>query len=102
MGQGIDNQQLAWPDHQAVAHLPGSLPMGGVVPMTPVHAFVQTPDLLRWPSQTDLQPKRHDIDLGGLLAFVIEDVVTDRSWLPANAWVTAKKPPASPRRQACA
>ncbi|NCV63050.1 MAG: hypothetical protein EBW49_03805, partial [Betaproteobacteria bacterium] len=88
MGQGIDNPQLAWPDHQAVAHLPGSLPMGGVVPMTPVHAFVQTPDLLRWPAQTDLQPKRHDIDLGGLLAFVIEDLVTDQE---ADAIVVASE-----------
>ena len=76
MGQSADNLQLAWPAHQAVAHLPGSLPMGGVVPMTPVHAFVQTPDVLRWPVHTDWQPKRHDIDLGGLLAFVIEDLVT--------------------------
>lgn len=88
MGQGIDNPLLAWPDHQAVAHLPGSLPMGGVVPMTPVHAFVQTPDLLRWPAQTDLQPKRHDIDLGGLLAFVIEDLVTDQE---ADAIVVASE-----------
>ncbi|MFM7697846.1 MAG: hypothetical protein ACKO5X_04335 [Limnohabitans sp.] len=78
MEQVIDQPPLTWPDHQAVAHLPGSLPMGGVVPMTPVHAFVKTPDLLRWPVHTHLQPKRHDIDLGGLLAFVIEDLVTDQ------------------------
>jgi len=76
MGQSADNQQLAWPAHQAVAHLPGSLPMGGVVPMTPVHAFVQTPDALRWPTTTSLQPTRHDIDLGGLIAFEIEELVS--------------------------
>jgi hypothetical protein len=30
---------LAWPDYFAVAHMPGSLPMGGVIPMTPIFAF---------------------------------------------------------------
>jgi hypothetical protein len=66
----------AWPAHRAVAHLPGSLPMGGVIPMTPVHAFATTPAALRWQTQTALQPRRRDIELGGLLAFVIDDVAT--------------------------
>ncbi len=65
-----------WPGHHAVAHLPGSLPMGGVVPMTPVHAFDTPPIALALGDEPTLMPARHDIDLGGLLAFVIEDVVT--------------------------
>jgi len=68
--------QVAWPGHHAVAHLPGSLPMGGVVPMTPVHAFDSAPDALRLEHQSALRPRRHDIALGGLLAFVIDDVVS--------------------------
>lgn len=66
----------AWPAHHAVAHLPGSLPMGGVVPMTPIHAFASAPAALNLRAQPTLKPVRHDIDLGGLLAFVIDDVVT--------------------------
>ena len=72
----MDRTQDLWPSHQAVAHLPGSLPMGGVVPMTPVHAFTHTPDALRWPVDAGLQAKRREIELGGLLAFVIDDLVT--------------------------
>lgn len=72
----MDSKPLVWPAHQPVAHLPGSLPMGGVVPMTPVQAFLHTPEPLRWPDQAGLQPKRRDIELGGLLAFVIDDLVT--------------------------
>ena len=52
--------------------------MGGVVPMTPVHAFGTTPEAFRWSAQTALQPTRQDIDLGGLLGFTIEQVVTDQ------------------------
>jgi len=70
-------KQFDWPPHHAVAHMPGSLPMGGVVPMTPVHAFAHTPEALKWRLQTDLQPQRHDLDLDGLLGFVIDQVVTD-------------------------
>jgi hypothetical protein len=50
--------------------------MGGVVPMTPVHAFTHTAEALRWPVDAGLQAKRSDIDLGGLLAFTIEALVT--------------------------
>ena len=65
-----------WPGHHAVAHLPGSLPMGGVVPMTPVHAFDSLPAALALGDAHALRPVRHDIELGGLLAFVIDQVVT--------------------------
>lgn len=65
-----------WPRAVAVAHLPGSLPMGGVVPMTPVFAFEQTAARLALPDHHGLVPRRTDIELGGLLAFVIDDVLT--------------------------
>ena len=38
--QAIERPAL-WPAHRAVAHLPGSLPMGGVVAHTSIHAFEQ-------------------------------------------------------------
>lgn len=66
----------AWPAHHPVARLPGSLPMGGVVPMTPVHAFTQTPAPLRWTSQVARTVHRTDIALGGLLAFTLDDVAS--------------------------
>lgn len=69
-------EPAAWPGHHPVAYLPGSLPMGGVVPMTPVHAFDSVPAALRWQAQPALQPVRHDIELSGLLAFVIDQVTT--------------------------
>ena len=65
-----------WPAHRTVAHMQGSLPMGGVVPMTPIHAFESVPAALRLPLESALQPRRHDIDLGGLHAFVIDAVIT--------------------------
>lgn len=65
-----------WPAQRVVAALPGSLPMGGVVPHTPIHAFADTPICLQLPPQPGLQPRRRDLDLGGLLGFVIEEVVT--------------------------
>lgn len=68
----------AWPPARVVAELPGSLPMGGVVPATPVHAFAQTPAALTLDASGDaLRPaKRQDIALGGLLAFTIDPVLT--------------------------
>ncbi len=65
-----------WGPRRVVARLPGSLPMGGVVPETPIHAFASTPPCLAFGAQPDLRPRRHDIDLGGLLAFFIDDVAT--------------------------
>ena len=56
--------------------MPGSLPLGGVVPMTPIHAFTSPPAALHLQPQPGLIPRRRDIDLGGLLAFSIDNVVT--------------------------
>ncbi len=82
------DEARSWPAHQAVAHLPGSLPMGGVVPMTPVHAFIQTPAALRLDAHVPMHPTRMDIGLGGLLAFVIDQVVTHEE---ADAIVAASE-----------
>lgn len=65
-----------WPAQGAIAHLPGSLPMGGTVPMTPVFAFAQPAEALAFPTAHGRTPRRTDLDLGGLLAFVIDDVLT--------------------------
>jgi hypothetical protein len=67
---------INWPSTRVVAALPGSLPMGGVVPETPIYAFAKTPESLSFKPQPKLKPKREEIDLGGLIAFVIHDVVT--------------------------
>lgn len=56
--------------------MPGSLPMGGVIPMTPIFAFEHPADRLVLPADRGLTPQRTDIELGGLLAFTISDVVT--------------------------
>ena len=69
-------EALAWPDHFAVAHMPGSLPMGGVIPMTPIFAFRQAAPRLAFPRDHGLTPQRSDIALGGLTAFLISDVIT--------------------------
>lgn len=69
-------ETLAWPDHFAVAHMPGSLPMGGVIPMTPIFAFRQAAPRLAFPRDHGLKPQRCDIALGGLTAFLISDVIT--------------------------
>ena len=66
-----------WPGRHAVAYMHGSLPMGGVVPMTPIYAFESQPVALRLRPDQHLHQRRHDIDLRGLLAFVIDEVVTD-------------------------
>lgn len=71
-----DRTPCTWPELRAVAHLPGSLPMGGLVPDTPIHAFAQTPDALRLAPAPALNPRRRDIDLDGLLAFEISDILT--------------------------
>ena len=65
-----------WPAQKVVARMMGSLPMGGVVPETLIHTFAQPPECLRFQTQPNLQPSRRDIELGGLLAFVIDDVTT--------------------------
>ncbi|MGJ7580397.1 2OG-Fe(II) oxygenase [Variovorax sp. RHLX14] len=67
----------AWPAHRSVALLPGSLPKGGVVPDTPIHAFVTPPPQLSLEADAGTRPTRHDIELGGLLAFEIRNLATD-------------------------
>ena len=66
---------LVWPAHHSVALLPGSLPQGGVVPDTPIHAFITPPLQLSLGTGAGLNPTRHDIELGGLLAFEIRDLL---------------------------
>ena len=66
---------MSWPPHHAVARLPGSLPMGGVVPDTPIHAFETTPPALALREAPPCTPTRHDIDLAGLLAFEIRGLL---------------------------
>ncbi len=65
-----------WPSHGAIARMPGSLPMGGVVPMTPIFSFEQPASALAFPPDHGLQARRTDIPLGGLLAFQIDGVLT--------------------------
>lgn len=67
---------IVWPESRVVARLPGSLPLGGVVPDTPIHAFAQVPKALVFSHGPQHAPVRHDIDLGGLLAFEIRDLLT--------------------------
>lgn len=54
--------------------------------MTPIHAFATEPPALRFDNAPELRPTRRDIDLGGLLAFVIDQVVTPKE---ADAIVAA-------------
>ena len=72
---GLKQAANLWPAHRTVAAMPGSLPMGGVVPMTPVHAFEESPACLHF-GELHQSPVRTDIALDGLLAFSIAPVVT--------------------------
>jgi hypothetical protein len=76
MAETLEQQELDWPAKRVVATMVGSLPMGGAVHNTPVHAFATTPEQLSFVQNTSLHPRRHDLDLGGFLGFVIDDVVT--------------------------
>jgi len=69
-------QASPWPAPVEVAHRPGSLPLGGVVPATPIFAFATPAAPLMLSPQPSLSPRRTDLDLGGLLAFTIDDVIT--------------------------
>ncbi|TFW16435.1 2OG-Fe(II) oxygenase [Duganella callida] len=62
--------------HHTVAELHGSLPMGGVVARTPVHAFQHLPPELRLRQRPELRQQRRDLDLDGQLAFEITNVLT--------------------------
>jgi hypothetical protein len=64
-----------WPPQRAVAWLPGSLPMGGVVPGTPIHAFEHPAPALTLRRNRAAAPRRQDIALGGLLAFTIDGLL---------------------------
>lgn len=66
----------SWPTPFEVAHMPGSLPNGGVVAMTPIHALATPAHALQFSAAQGLTPQRVDIELGGLLAFEIADVIT--------------------------
>jgi hypothetical protein len=66
----------AWPGHRTVAELHGSLPMGGFVAATPIYAFDTPPPRLQLGLRPELRPQRRDIALGGLLAFIIDEVLT--------------------------
>ena len=65
-----------WPAHFEAAHMPGSLPMGGVIPMTPIFAFETPAAPLVLSHKASPSPQRTDIELGGLLAFMIDEVIT--------------------------
>jgi hypothetical protein len=65
-----------WPPHRTVAELHGSLPMGGYVPNTPIHAFQTPAPQLQLTDTPTRQAQRRDIPLDDLLAFVIDDVLT--------------------------
>lgn len=62
--------------------------MGGTVANTPVHAYAETPETLRFKYEAALHPRRHDVQLGGLLAFVIDDVLTPKE---ADAIIAASE-----------
>ena len=72
----LPTETSVWPALIEVAHMPGSLPMGGLVPMTPIFAFEESAEQLTLPRDHGRIPSREDIELGGLLAFTISDVVT--------------------------
>ncbi len=69
---GAMNDATGVPGSRVVATMPGSLPMGGLVADTPIHALCPP---LRLAARPGLSPRRQDIELGGLLAFTISDVV---------------------------
>jgi hypothetical protein len=65
------------PEAVVVAQLPGSLPMGGVVPNTPIFSFSHAPDWLE--ADSTFEPSkvsREDIDCDGALIFLLRNVVT--------------------------
>jgi hypothetical protein len=71
-----DAAEHDWPPRRVVARMIGSLPMGGTVADTPIHAFAHTPACLAFGAAPALRPQRRDIELGGLLAFTIDEVIT--------------------------
>ncbi len=60
-----------------VAELPGSLPLGGIVPNTPIFAFSNPPAWLKPDSAFNpSRVSREEIDCDGALAFLLRNVVT--------------------------
>lgn len=60
-----------------VAELPGSLPLGGVVPNTPIFAFSNPPAWLKPDSRfKPSRVSREEIDCDGALTFLLRNVVT--------------------------
>jgi hypothetical protein len=82
-------QSETWPTTRVVAQMMGSLPMGGVMPETPIFAFERTPDALSFDPHLDLTPTRTDIDVGGPIAFTV------------NYLGSAMRRQASPHRLGC-
>lgn len=74
-----------WPAKRVVATLPGSLPMGGVQMDTPIFAFEQPAAPLQF-EPNDLPRTRHELDIGGQQAWLINDVVSAQE---ANAIIEA-------------
>jgi len=70
------NDAVTWPARRVVARYPGSLPMGGMVHDTPIHAFETSPLELRLSSRHPTPTQRRDLELGGYLGFVIDGVVS--------------------------
>jgi len=68
--------EMTWPEQCVVDRQMGSLPMGGAVADAPIHTFAQSPAALCLGPQPLLRTRRSEIDLGGLLAFAVDEVVT--------------------------
>lgn len=87
-GGARPSTQGPWPAARVVARMPGSLPMGGVVHDTPIHAFAEPAAALRFAQGLQPAPSRHDIDLSGLLAFEVRGLMTPAE---ADAMVQASE-----------
>jgi hypothetical protein len=70
------SEVISPPVSRIVARLPGSLPMGGAVADTPIHAFVTPPAGLPVAQPSQQVCTRTDLPLGHAIAFRINDVVT--------------------------
>jgi hypothetical protein len=79
---------MTWPEPRVVDRQMGSLPMGGAVADAPIHAFAQSPAALCLGPQPGLRTRRSEIELGGLLAFAVEDLITHQE---ADAIVAASE-----------
>ena len=62
-----------------IATQPGSLPMGGTVPDTPIFALRRLPPGLLAAAAARGPAVRRDIDIGGQLAFVIDNILSSEA-----------------------